>query len=52
LPFWGWQEGTLEIPPVQRLPGQTRVFCIGLGFYSAAATRVPRGCVFQTILCI
>jgi len=50
LPYWAWEEGPVEIRMVQRLPDQTRAFFIARGLSTAAADRLARSCVFQTIV--
>lgn len=49
LPFWAWEDPPVEIRLIQRLPDQTRGFFIARGFSSAAADRIARSCVFQSI---
>lgn len=49
LPYWAWEEPPVEIRLIQRLPDQTRGFFIARGFSSAAADRIARSCVFQSI---
>lgn len=49
LPYWAWEAPLVEIRLIQRLPDQTRAFFIGRGFSSAAADRIARSCVFQSI---
>jgi hypothetical protein len=49
LPFWAWEEPPVDIRLIQRLPDQTRGFFIARGFTTAAADRIARSCVFQSI---
>jgi len=49
LAFWTWSHQGVTLQLVQRLPDQTRAFFLGRGFPSAAADRIGRACVFQTI---
>jgi peroxiredoxin len=46
---WTWAGDGVSIQLVQLLPDQTRAFFIGRGFDRAAADRIGRACVFQTI---
>jgi hypothetical protein len=50
LPFWAYEDDSVEIRLIQRLPDQTRAFFIGRGFTSAMADEIARSCVFQSIL--
>lgn len=49
LPYWAWEDPPVDIRLIQRLPDQTRGFFIARGFSSAAADRIARSCVFQSI---
>ena len=49
LPFWEWQNNTMSIRLVQRLPDQTRAYFMARGFNKAHAERIAQSCVFQTI---
>ena len=49
LPFWAWQDASVEIRLIQRLPDQTGGFFIARGFSSESADRIARSCVFQSI---
>jgi hypothetical protein len=50
LPFWAYQDESVEIRLIQRLPDQTRAFFIGRGFTSETANAIAESCVFQSIL--
>ena len=49
LPYWAWESPPVEIRLIQRLPDQTRGFFLARGFSSAAADRIARSCIFQSI---
>ncbi len=46
---WTWVRTRVSIELKQLLPDQTRAFFLGRGFGRAAADRIARACVFQTI---
>ncbi len=50
LDAWQVQEAGVRIQLIQRLPDQTRAFFQGRGFAPAAAERIARRCVLQTVV--
>lgn len=49
LPFWQWQNQTVSIRLVQRLPDQTRAFFTARKFSNSDAEKIAQSCVFQTV---
>ncbi len=49
LPFWQWQDTSVSIRLVQRLPDQSRAFFRARQFSAAHAERIAQSCVFQTV---
>lgn len=49
LPFWEWNNQTVSIRLVQRLPDQTRAFFAARGFSREHTERIAQSCVFQTV---
>jgi hypothetical protein len=49
LPFWEWNNGTMSVRFVQRLPDQTRGYFMARGFKQFDAEILANSCVFQVI---
>jgi hypothetical protein len=49
LPFWEWNDHTVSVRLVQRLPDQSRAFFAARKFSPSDAERIAQSCVFQTV---
>lgn len=49
LPYWQYQNGTISVRFIQRLPDQTRGYLMARGFSAKHAEIVANSCTFQTI---
>lgn len=49
LPFWEWNNQTMSVRFIQRLPDQTRGYFMARGFNKNDAETIANTCVFQVI---